>query len=296
MIFTRLWKNLTILKVAKNLLAATGVLWTIIKVFSYFGGDELIKFIKPLWWVFLLIGIIYTVCSCWPKNEYTFQIPNRDSKVILMLKNVFEIQGSLIIPINNKMQVNPGGILDTTNSILSQLVKNFYDEKHFNLQNEINIELKKDIYKENNIKEDIYKIGTVVPVRAKGNQFYILANTNLNPHNRSVMEKGDLEQSLNELWTFLANHAGKEKFIIPIIGSGRGRITLKREEIIKEIVLSFLASNSSRTYAEKLIISVYPQDISEHKMNIEELVKWIEAKVKYADFQKRNLTTGTNVM
>jgi hypothetical protein len=139
-------------------------------------------------------------------------------------------------------------------------------------------------------------MGTVVPVTAKGRQFYLLANSTLNQQNRSVATKVTLENALNELWTYLAEHAGKEKFIIPILGTGRGRISMTREEVLKEIVLSFVASCSDRTYADKLIISIQPKDISEHNVNLEEIVKWTESKVKYADFQKRTFTTGTNVL
>ena len=95
-IFTRLWKNLTILEVVKNLLAAVGILWGLLEVTAYFGGDEFTKAVRPYWWVFLILGAVYTIITCYPKSKYSFKIPNRDSKVVLHLKDSFKINGSII--------------------------------------------------------------------------------------------------------------------------------------------------------------------------------------------------------
>lgn len=126
-------------------------------------------------------------------------------------------------------------------------------------------------------------------IKAKSKQFYILANTTLNHADRSFATKEGLELALNELWTYLSEQSGKENFVIPIIGTGRGRIPMKREDVFKEIVLSFLASCSDKNYADKLIVCIGYKDIKEHKIDIELLVKWTEAKVSFADFPKTKL-------
>ncbi|CAF4885898.1 unnamed protein product [Rotaria sp. Silwood1] len=209
-----------------------------------------------------------------------------------------KLRESIIIPINNKFKVNPGGHLGTSPSMLAQFVRDFYDNKPDNLQYEIDKELQLEKYSDIKISSDTYKIGSVICLKAKGRQFYLLANAVLNVQHRSQVTKELLEQSLNELWIFLSEHAGKEKFILPVLGTGRGRITMTREEVIKEIVLSFIASCSEKNYADKLIISIHPKDITEHGLNLGEIVKWTEAKVNYADFQKRiyNNKPGTTAL
>ncbi|CAF3853033.1 unnamed protein product [Rotaria sp. Silwood1] len=298
MIFTRLWKSLTFFEVFKNLLAGVGILWGIVEVASFFGGDSFTNTVRPYWWLFIVLGFCYTIYNCYPKKEFSFTIPNRDSKVTLHLKSSFDIEGSIIIPINNKFKVNPGGHLGTSPSMLAQFVRDFYDNKPDNLQYEIDKELQLEKYSDIKISSDTYKIGSVICLKAKGRQFYLLANAVLNVQHRSQVTKELLEQSLNELWIFLSEHAGKEKFILPVLGTGRGRITMTREEVIKEIVLSFIASCSEKNYADKLIISIHPKDITEHGLNLGEIVKWTEAKVNYADFQKRiyNNKPGTTAL
>ncbi len=294
--FTRLYKNLTIVEVAKNLLASIGILWGLLEVTAFFGGEEFSKAARHYWWLFLIFGVIYTLITCFPKNKFTFKVPNRDSKVVLHLKNAFDIENSsIIIPINNLIKVNPAGHLSTSTSMLSQFVKLFYDNKSDNLQHEIDQEMSKPFY--NNYRQGKeFKIGTVVPIRANNRQFYLLANSTLNEGSRSVATKDGLETSLNELWTYLSENAGKEHFIIPVLGTGRGRINMTREEVIKETILSFLASCSDKNYADKITISINPKDIKDHNLDLERIVKWTDAKVKYVDYQKRTFTNGTNVL
>jgi len=55
-----------------------------------------------------------------------------------------------------------------------------------------------------------------------------LVNSTLNESNRSVVTEEGLEASLCELWTYLSKNAGKENFVIPILGTGRGRINMTR--------------------------------------------------------------------
>lgn len=296
MTLTRLFKNLSLYEVITTLLAVTAVLWGVIEMSDYFFEDNFSKKVKPFWWLFLLIGLAITTFRCWPKSGYCFPIPNRDSKVEVVFKNIFKLKGSIIITINNQFKVNPGGNVLNSPSMLAQFIRDYYDNKPNTLQNEIDNELSKVHYSNFKISEHEYKIGTVVPVKAKNQQFYILANTTLNQADRSFATKEGLELALNELWTYLSERSGKENFIIPIIGTGRGRIPMKREDVFKEIILSFLASCSDKNYADKLIVCIGPNDIKEHKIDVELLVKWTEAKVTFADFQKRNYSNGTNIL
>lgn len=97
-----------------------------------------------------------------------------------------------------------------------------------------------------------YKIGTVVPIYRDEKQYYLLCSSTLNGQNRSKSTEDDLRSSLIELWAFLSHCGSKDNLVIPIIGTGRGRIQMTREEVIKEIVLSFLSSLDIESYCEQL--------------------------------------------
>lgn len=297
MISNRFKNNLSLIDLSKNLAIAYAFMWGFIEMCSYFGDKRFDNNIKPYWYLFLLIGFLYSVYKAIPKSKFCFKIPNRDSSIILQIENSLKIEKSCcIIPINNTFIVNPNGHLNNSSSVLSQFVQEFYDTKYSNLQNEINIELKKSKYKDFKEPNNTYKIGTVIPIKAKNRNFYLLVNSILNKGGRSETNEEMLETSLNELWIYLSLNAGKENFVIPILGTGRGRIILTRLEVIKEIVLSFLASCSDRNFTDSLTICINPDDIVTHNLNIEEIVDWIKAKVEYSDFDRNTKTKGTNAL
>ena len=101
--------------------------------------------------------------------------------------------------------------------------------------------------------------------------------------------------SLNELWVYLSESASKEDFIIPLIGTGNGRLEMSREEVFKEIVLSFITSLSSKNYADSLTICIHPTDLKRHDLDLVELAAFTNAKVTFQEY-KFNNEDGQNTM
>lgn len=135
------------------------------------------------------------------------------------------------------------------------------------------------------LNDEEYSIGTVIPVSAQHKQFYLFAVATLSDEHRSKVSEEDLKIALDRLWDYFANKAGKDKFIIPIIGTGRGRIKLTRIEVIKLIVLSFLSSCRNHICADSLTISISPDDVKTHQINLNEIIDWIKVKVKYTELE-----------
>src|SRR5690606_15996555 len=137
---------------------------------------------------------------------------------------------------------------------------------------------------------------TVVPIYRNEKQFYLLSSSNLNEQNRSKTTTDDLRKALIELWSYLTIKGSKDNLIIPIIGTGRGRITLTREEVIKEIVLSFLASLSQDSYCEQLIISIHPDDLKKYNFKLDELLDFIKLNCNNTSYiQSSDGRTGTAI-
>ena len=95
----------------------------------------------------------------------------------------------------------------------------------------------------------MYKIGSVVPVTVGSKQIYLLANSTLNPSNRSSSTDDDLRNSLGELWVYIASSGAKDTLSIPILGTGMGRLKTSREKVIKEITIIDLSRNFGHHYA-----------------------------------------------
>lgn len=283
------------LKFLINLFSAFGLLWLIVEIVDYFGTTELSDKIKSFWWLFGILGLGYAIYRIIPKKNFTFKVPDRDANVNIVSKDIFKIKGSLLITINNKFLINQDGVLLQSNSILSQFVKKHYQSKPELLQAEINSKLNAEFYNAYKISEHEYKVGTTILITVNNTNFYFLANTKLNAQNRSYCDKEMLEQSLNELWVYLSECASKEDFIIPLIGTGNGRLQMSREKVFKEIVLSFISSLSSKNYADSLTVCISPTDLKKHNLNLVKLAEFTNAKVTFQEY-RLNGDEGQNTM
>lgn len=278
-----------------NLFSAFGLLWLIVEISDFFGTPELSLKIKSLWWFFGLIGLAYAIFRTIPKRKFCFKVPERDAKVKLVSKDILKIEGSLLITINSHFLVNQDGVLLNSNSVLSQFVKKYYQSKPELLQSEIDSKLSGNFYAGYKVSTDEYKIGTTVLITVENKNFYFFANTKLNAQNKSFCDKDIFEQSLNELWVYLSECASKEDFIIPLIGTGNGRLQMSREKVYKEIVLSFLSSLSSKNYADSLTVCINPKDLKKHDLDLSKLAEFTNAKVSFQEY-KFNNGDGQNTM
>jgi hypothetical protein len=284
-----------ILRFLINLFSAFGLLWLIVQITDYFGSPDSSIKIKSLWWLFGLIGLLYAIIRVIPKKSFYFKVPDRDAKVNLVSKDIFNVNGSLLITINNCFKVNQDGVLLKSNSILSQFVKKYYQSKPELLQSEIDRKLTDDFYTDYKISEDQYIVGTTVQISVENKNFYIFSNTRLNQQNKSFCDKEMFEKSLNELWVYLSECANKEDFIIPLIGTGNGRLQMNRENVFKEIILSFLSSLSSKNYADSLTVCINPTDLKKYDLNLSKLAEFTNAKVSFQEYRFNN-EKGKNTM
>lgn len=294
------FNRLNYLNVGQSILSVFGALWLIVEILSFFGKDELSNNIKALWWVFLIIGIIFIIYYNRPITFYKYKVHNRDVSISIQIGDIFKKDAALIIPINSKLDCINNGVVQRSNSILRFFIDKYYNKTASHLKSDIENQLEEENDWYSNYLSDeeqkIYKIGTVLPIYRNEKQFYLLASSNLNEQGRSKTTSDDLRKALIELWSYLTIKGSKDNLIMPIIGTGRGRISLTREEVIKEIVLSFLASLSQDSYCEQLIISIHPTDLKEYNIKLDELLDFIKLNCNNTSYiQSNDIRTGTGI-
>ena len=293
------WQEVKIVKVGNSVLSVFGGLWLVIEILAFFNKNEFSNDLRSIWWVILILGVILILYQNWPKTLHTFKVKNRDVSIAIKVGDIFKIDGSIIIPINHKLDCNNNGIVEKSSSILKHFIKQDYNSKHSHLQTDINHELEdqKDWYDKFIVKQNpvIYKIGTVVPIFKDEKHHYMLCSSKLNEKGKSKTTEDDLQIALSELWVYLNHSGNNDSLVMPIIGTGRGRITSTREEVIKEIVLSFLVSLSSGGYCEQLTICIHPKDIKKFKINLSEIFDFIKLHCENTSYKKNsNPGSGTS--
>jgi hypothetical protein len=288
------WQRLRAKEVFKSILSVFGAIWLLIEILAFFNQESVSQEIKSFWWFLLILGLIIIIYRNWPKSLYTYDVLHRDVSISIKIGDIFAIDGALIIPINNRLDCENNGIIQRSSSILNFFIRKKYNGKYKKLQKDINESLSEDKSWYSNYvinkKPPEYKIGTVVPIFKDEKQYYFTCSSSLNSQNRSKTTEDDLRLSLTELWSYLTHSGSKDNLVIPILGTGRGRITMTREEVIKEIVLSFLVSLSADNYCEQLTICIHPKDLKKYNIKLQEILDFINLQCNNTNYKSNNIS------
>lgn len=134
-------------------------------------------------------------------------------------------------------------------------------------------------------KKRRYPIGTVIQLKKGDRLFYLVANTHINNDGVANTTIENLREALAELWYYISEKGSKGDIVIPLLGTGKARLGEKREDIFLEIIRSFIASCSSGTYCDKLIVAIYPPDVTKHRIDLNYLRDFLEYSCKYVRFE-----------
>lgn len=273
------------------------------EIFDYQG---LFQFYKEYTIPIILIITVISIKLNWDHLCYTVRIlGSPDVSITLKMCDALKNDGSVIIPTNSTFDTIMEDDFISKNSIQGQyqikfFKKNITDLNSFlekGLEGKKSIELKDG--RTTNTKR--YPIGTVSRVSGVGvkKRAYFLADSDINkngiPENVDI---SDLTKALVNLWNSLSVVGNKEDYSIPLLGTGRAGVkNASRDEVVKSIVISFLASTREHKITENLIICVHPLDFE--KVHWDELCEYIRYQCIFANvnndarsFGSQEITTG----
>lgn len=241
-------------------------------------------------WAFVFGSLIACFLSR-PKTVFGYQLRNRDVTIEIRIADAFEVLGDLVVPINTTFDTDLDGRIPNANSIQGELTRRYYDSEVSHLNLDIDKELTKEDYhyeeppEKTRGKKRRYPIGTVIQLKKRERLFYLVANTHINNDGVANTTIENLREALAELWYYISEKGSKGDIVIPLLGTGKARLSEKREDIFLEIIRSFIASCSSGTYCDKLIVAIYPPDVAKHRIDLNYLRDFLEYSCKYAKFE-----------
>ncbi|WP_329108017.1 bacterial transcriptional activator domain-containing protein [Micromonospora sp. NBC_01699] len=107
-----------------------------------------------------------------------------------------------------------------------------------------------------------YPIGTVAVLNQSGKRIFGLAYSHMGNDLVARSSLADLRESLDRLWEAVHRHGQLGAVAMPLVGSGLARIgPVGREDLLKEIVDSFLTHSRSRMFCPELRIVIPPGEI-----------------------------------
>lgn len=289
----RLWKNA--LLVAKDVFATIGGLVMVAEAsLEIFGYQGLFKFYQRYFLAGCITILAIAIAKNWDRLEEKVEIAGSpDITISLKVCDALKTKGALIIPTNTTFDTIMEDEFISKESLQGQYQRKYFQNRLLELDKKISEGLEGKQYTHLNdgrkSKENRYPIGTVCRISEKGKHVYFLADSDINDKGIPIdVDASDISKALVSLWEVLTTEGNQEPYSIPLIGTGKARAkNASRDEIVKEIILSFLAATKERKITEKLIICIHPNDLE--KIHWDSLCEFLRYQCQYANLPPRQI-------
>jgi len=278
----------------KEFFAFACILWTIIDAVYYIAAQSR-DVILANWWLFVISGLVWAIIRCRPKDCFSYKLKGRDAVVEIRVSDITKIQGALVIPVNTTFDTDINGRIMNAQSVQGSFTRKFFKSNIAELDRIIEEQLEKEAVPLENFgtekpgKDKVYPNGTVVTITRDTRVFYLLASSRINRNGRATGEQHDLRIALEKLWIYIRESGDKSTIAIPVIGTGNARLPISRDDVVRMIIKSYVNSCGSKTYCEKLIIVIHPQDVEKYKINLNDLDAFLKYSCDYVDFENRQI-------
>ncbi|MFD5213920.1 macro domain-containing protein [Microbacterium sp. NPDC058345] len=246
----------------RRFLEALGVLAVVGGALALFAPDLL----KDQWWLLGLAGLLgvgWAVFSLRQKEPQQ-SFPSENVTIRLVAGDVFAQNASVVIGMTTTFDTEPGIIENT--SVQGSLLRTIYGESQSRLDAALEAALV-GAAKVGRIakpgKTDVYPLGTVAVLPGLGNtQYYCVAYTTMDEHNRAQGTIRGILYSLDSVWDAADRHINGEQICVPLIGQGQSRIPeLTAEVAVRLIAFSFLLRSRRGRFSKELRIVIHPNEI-----------------------------------
>jgi hypothetical protein len=262
-----------------------GAIWLLLEMLSFFHLIEQTRI--PSYGIFLAIGlsILFVIFTRRPVSKICYKIPHKDITVEVVIGDLFSINGQKIISTNNTFDTDMSSGLIAANSLQGQFSNKYFPGNIGELDKKIEDALNGIEFSsvENPLKKDKrYDIGTVAKIISGREKFYLLAMAELNSN--GTADSGGLpniRRALDAVWKFIASHGENDPIVIPLLGTGRGRVSTPRKKMIEIHAQSFIDASKDRIFSNKLIIVIWPDDAKNFEINLFEIKDYLVHSLEY---------------
>lgn len=287
-----LGRNIVSLKGISAVLSSFGALWLGVEIADYFfKGTALPSAIQGHWWIFAVLGVTVALWICRPIVAVSAKLKDRDVTIEIAIGDLFSFGGAIVVGANSTFDTRISRELISEDSIQGQFTRRYYGDE-VQLDAELNTGLSgmavEDLRGQRIGKTKRYPMGTVVRLNPRGRTGYFSAIAHINEHGVASGTFEDLKQSLGQLWVFIGQRGLKEPLVMPVLGSGFTRLTQPRQAIVQEIIKSFIAACSEKTFCDKLTIVLGENDVLKHQIDLGVLGDFLRHVCMYTEFAVNN--------
>lgn len=222
--------------------------------------------------IFLVVlALLYVLSTRRPLSRVSYKIPQKDFVVEVLIGDLFKIPGEVVISTSSTFDTDMASGLIAASSLQGQLATNYFNGQTTEIDRQIEVSLEREQFTINEKrpgKKREYPIGTVARVSAHSKNFYLVAMSHMEENKNAQSNLKMIDEALEKLWVNLASKAELGDIVMPLMGTGRGRVSYPRKKMIERIAQSFTDAASERAFSNKLIIVVRPEDASKFSLNL----------------------------
>jgi len=221
--------------------------------------------------ILVFLALAYVLSTRRPISRVCYKIPQRDFSVEVLIGDLFKIPGEVVISTSSTFDTDMSSGLIAVTSLQGQLATNYFNGQTTEIDRQIEQSLSRDQFTVNDKrpgKKKQYPIGTVARVSAHSKNFYLVAMSHMDESGNASSDLKMIDEALEKLWENLASKAEIGDIVMPLMGTGRGRVAYPRKKMIERIAQSFTDACNQRAFSNKLIIVVRPDDASKFSLNL----------------------------
>ena len=279
-------RHLSIKTLLSSVLHAFGVLWLVVEVSAFFSSD-FSENVKPYWWFFLIIGSLVGLFRAWPRLSVSASVVGTDCNITIRVCDLFAVNDvAYVVSTNTTFDTAMEDRTIDAASVQGQLTTQLYSSRE-QLDRDIahsleGVESTPVSSQEKPYgKLQRYEIGEVASIQVQRKRAYLVAIATMNVHKVAQATRRDVQDALPRLWEYIRTAGSVDTLCCPILGSGYSRLDANREELIHELVRSFIPAVRAGTFCRGLIIAISPRDFSEGYLDLARLGQFLQHECTY---------------
>ena len=285
------WKN-----VGSEFFLAYGFFWLIVEPCSLF-FPQITDWTRgnwPLFFLYVVVAVSCAIVRCSPTPLVSCRLNERDVSIEIRVDDIFNIEGAFVISTNTTFDTEISNDLISEDSLQGQFTLNYYRKKVKYLDHDLEEKLKNQKFTlmEDNRKgkKKRYELGTVVKLQPENQVTYLIAVADMNEHGVATGSFEKIIECLGKLWHYIGEQGDLGPLVVPVLGTGRARINVPREVMIREIIKSFITACAEKKFSEKLTIVISRNDYREHNIDLHELGNYLRHHCKYTVLKNKTDT------
>lgn len=239
-----------------------GTIYLVVGALDFFKVLTRDKYGSFAFLIFFVIAIFISIAIRRPVKSISITLPKHDICIEVQIADIFEVVGAVVISTNSIFEADVAGGKIALDSLQGQFTAKYFAGNQVELITKINEGLQSI--------EGVapYPMGTTVPITTHGKMFYFTVMADLNDQGNASTTQAKISSSLEGLWNYVRESGELQELVIPVLGTGRGRLKMSRKRMITFITESFMKASEQNKFTEKLVIVIRAEDAKNFGVNL----------------------------